>query len=250
MLGNIFQTLPHPPETNSFLTQQPRTWTFSSKKSCFPYHASTIHKFVCKNILSWIIWHWLKLRRNFLIVCFYSGHVDPLFLLHYAANIWNMLSYINTIRDFECRRMASENQFRSFQSPTSTLQNGGIPGKHNKLRSLSRQWAFRFHYRRFNGNEWGASKWTLSHLWDENCWIFSIRILNFHYRYFHRMAESNMKLFIVSYTTSPKRFFFSRLTQFFNFHLLPILDSCHCWKFFFHEFLMLCKWFMTFFIML
>lgn len=116
MLGNIFQTLPHPPETNSFLTQQPRTWTFSSKKSCFPYHASTIHKFVCKNILSWIIWHWLKLRRNFLIVCFYSGHVDPLFLLHYAANIWNM-SCINTIRDFECRRMASENQFRSFPSP-------------------------------------------------------------------------------------------------------------------------------------
>lgn len=157
------------------------------------------------------------------------------------------MSCINTIWDFECRRMDAENQFHSFQSLRAPRV--FVKRKCRQIAFTFTTGAFRFHYRRRNGNEWGASdsKWTLQYPW-----ILSIRrILNFHYRYFHLMEESNMKLFIASFTTSAKRFFVSRLTQFlifFFFSLFPNL--CHCWKFFFHEFLMLCKWFMTFFIML
>lgn len=65
------------------------------------------------------------------------------------------MSCINTIGDSEFRRMDAENQFHSFQSLCAPRE--FVERKCRQIAFTFTTAAFRFHYRRRNGNEWGAS---------------------------------------------------------------------------------------------
>lgn len=95
--------------------------------------------------------------------------------------------------------------FAAFNHPytPATLKNGGNFGKHNKWRSLSRHGLFVFITDTLMAMN-GALQTKIA---SRNCWIPSIRILNFHYRYFHHIIWYEAFL---SLPTSPKRFFVSR----------------------------------------